>query len=69
MTKQTRDIITIFAVLTIVVLAIIFLPLATIWSLNTLFPILAIPYGFYQWAAVVVLNLTIFSKAIFTRKD
>lgn len=69
MTKQTRDIITIFAVLTIAVLAIIFLPLATIWSLNTLFPILAIPYGFYQWAAVVVLNLTIFSKAIFTRKD
>jgi hypothetical protein len=69
MTKQTRDIMTIVALLTFAVLLIIFGPLAIIWSLNTLFPILAIPFGFYQWAAVVLLNLTIFSKAVFTRKD
>ena len=37
-------------------------PLAIIWALNTLFPILAINYGFFQWLAVVVLNLTWLSK-------
>jgi hypothetical protein len=69
MTKQTKDIMTIVALLTFAVLLIIFGPLAIIWSLNTLFPILAIPFGFYQWAAVVLLNLTIFSKTVFTKKD
>lgn len=37
---------------------IVLAPLAIIWALNTLFPILAINYGFFQWLAVVVLNLT-----------
>lgn len=31
-------------------------PLATIWALNTLFPVLAIPYNFYTWAAVLVMS-------------
>jgi hypothetical protein len=44
--------------ITLVILAIIFVPLAVIWALNTLFIMLAIPYNFYTWAAVVVLNLT-----------
>lgn len=68
MTKQTRDIITIIALLTFAVLLIIFGPLAIIWSLNTLFPILAIPFGFYQWLAVVVMNLTVFGKSALTYK-
>ena len=42
------------ALIALIVLA----PLAIIWALNTLFPILAINYGFFQWLAVVVLNLT-----------
>jgi hypothetical protein len=58
MTKQTKDIITIVSILIFAILAIIFVPLATIWSLNTLFPILSIPYSFYSWLAVVVMNLT-----------
>ena len=37
---------------------IVLMPLAIIWALNTLFPVLAINYGFFQWLAVVVLNLT-----------
>jgi hypothetical protein len=69
MTKQNKDIMTIVALLVFAILLIIFGPLAIIWSLNTLFPILAIPFGFYQWAAVVLLNLTVFSKAVFTKKD
>jgi hypothetical protein len=68
MTKQTTDIITIITLLVFAVLLIVFGPLAIIWSLNTLFPVLAIPFGFYQWAAVVLLNLTVFSKAIINKK-
>ena len=30
-------------------------PLLTIWSLNTLFPVLNIAYGFNEWAAVILL--------------
>ena len=30
-------------------------PILTIWSLNTLFPALAIPYTLDTWAAVVLL--------------
>lgn len=70
MTKQTKDIIYILTLLVLAVLLIIFGPLAIIWSLNTLFPILAIPYGFLQWLAVVVMNLTLFSKtALNFKKD
>ena len=38
------------------VLAIIFAPLALIWALNTLFPVLLIPYTFETWLAAVVFN-------------
>ena len=39
------------------VLAIIFAPLALIWALNTLFPVLLIPYTFETWLAAVVFNI------------
>ena len=68
MTKQTKDILTMTSILTLAILAIIFVPLATIWSLNTLFPILSIPYTFYSWLAVVVMNLTWMYKPVF-KKD
>jgi hypothetical protein len=68
MTKTTKDILTIVSVMVFTILVIVFAPLATIWSLNTLFPVLAIPFGFYQWLAVAVLNLTLFAKVQF-KKD
>lgn len=68
MTKTTKDIITIVAVLAFAVLAVIFGPLATLWALNTLFPVLAIPYNFYSWLAVVLINLTLRSSVSF-KKD
>ena len=43
---------------TFLIALIVLAPLAIIWALNTLFPILAINYGLSQWLAVVVLNLT-----------
>jgi hypothetical protein len=31
-------------------------PILVIWALNTLFPVLAIPYDIWTWLAVVVLG-------------
>jgi len=42
--------------ITIVVLGIVFIPIAIIWSLNILFPILAIPYTIKTWAAALILS-------------
>jgi len=35
---------------------LVIMPIATIWSLNTLFPALAIPLSFDTWIAAVVLS-------------
>ena len=51
----------------VMILVIIFAPFAIIWSLNTLFVALAIPYSFWSWLAVVVLNLTWASKPSFNK--
>jgi len=45
-----------FAGLGLIILVIILGPIATIWSLNTLFPALAIPIGFDTWLAALVLG-------------
>ena len=42
---------------TVVIIALVALgPLLTIWSMNVLFPALAIPYNLETWAAVVILG-------------
>jgi hypothetical protein len=46
----------------IIVFCVICLPFAVIWGLNTLFPLLAIPYTFWTWLSVIVLNGTINSS-------
>lgn len=40
-----------------VVLLLIFGPLATIWALNTLFPVLAIEYTFYTWLSTILVGM------------
>lgn len=44
-----------FLGLGLLALVIVIGPLATIWSLNTLFPALAIPYTWETWLAAVLL--------------
>jgi len=39
----------------LILFLIVFGPIAGIWSLNTLFPILAIPYTLETWAAYFLL--------------
>ena len=44
------------SLLLILLFVVVFLgPLVTIWSLNTLFPVLAIPYSIETWLATVVI--------------
>jgi hypothetical protein len=41
----------------VILFALIILgPIATLWSLNTLFPVLAIPYTISTWAAALILG-------------
>jgi hypothetical protein len=42
----------------LIVIVIVFGPILTIWSLNTLFPALAIPYTLETWAAAALLFTT-----------
>jgi len=51
----------------VILIALVILgPIAVIWSLNTLFPSLAIPLSFDTWCAVVVLSGVF--KTTITRK-
>ena len=46
----------IFGIGALVVVLITIGPLLTIWALNTLFPVLAIPYTVWTWAAALILG-------------
>ena len=51
-----------------VLLIVIFLaPLVTIWAINTLFPVVNIPYTLETWAATVIL-ISILSPSTSTKK-
>lgn len=39
---------------------IAFWPMAIIWAINTLAPAMSIPYSFWTWLAVVILNISTF---------
>lgn len=39
-----------------IIILIVIGPLATIWAVNTLFPVVAIAYTFDTWVAVVILG-------------
>ena len=49
---MTKVVLTVLLVIALIALG----PLLTIWSMNVLFPALAIPYSLETWAAVVILG-------------
>ena len=53
--------------LLLIVVIIIVGPLLSIWALNTLFPVLAIPYTFETWLAVMLVGGMF--RGSFIRKD
>jgi len=45
-----------YLLISIVIVALVALgPFLTIWALNTLFPVLDIPYNLSTWAAMIVI--------------
>jgi len=53
---------TMLLVAIILILAAIFTPFMTIWSLNTLFPQLNIPMNFWTWLAMQWINFMIIAR-------
>lgn len=43
-------------VVALLFLVVVIMPIATIWALNTLFPVLAIKLTFETWVATVILS-------------
>ena len=51
-----KTILTIVSIIALAALVVIVGPILTIWSANTLFPSLAIPYTIETWVAVIILG-------------
>ncbi len=43
-------------------------PLLILWSLNTLFPVLAIPYNIWTWLAALILGAAVSPSVKVTKK-
>jgi hypothetical protein len=56
---KSEDVIQFIALLVLIVVVLAIGPLLLIWALNTLFPVLAIPYELSTWAAALILQLTV----------
>lgn len=50
--STTKIVLTVVLIIALIAIG----PLLTIWSINTLFPALAIPYNLETWFAVIVLG-------------
>ena len=61
------DLIKLIATIAAIILLIIFFPFALVWALNTLFPVLNIPYSLETWFASIVLFGT--ATHLTNRKD
>ncbi len=53
----------------LLITAVVLWPLAIIAAMNTLFPLLSIPYNFITWLSVVVLNISTFGGLQMTIKN
>jgi hypothetical protein len=54
-----RDVVKIIVGIVLMVVLVAAGPLLLIWALNTLFPVLAIPYTIWTWLAALVLGATV----------
>lgn len=69
MNKYTTDIVGSLFLIALAIALLVFGPLAIIWSINTLFPVAAIPYNFWSWLAIIILNSTWMGSNVITKKD
>lgn len=56
------------AILILIIALLILGPFLTIWTINTLFPVLAIPFTFWTWLAGLWFNWVTFGSRN-TKKD
>jgi hypothetical protein len=54
-----KNVIALFGLVALIVLVVVAGPLLLIWALNTLFPVLAIPYTGWTWLAALILGATV----------
>ena len=54
-----KGMLTVVGLIGLIVLLVVAGPLLLIWSLNTLFPTLAIPYTVWTWLAALILGATV----------
>ena len=52
----------ILLIVLVFIILVTILPFSIIWSLNTLFPVLAIPYNISTWAAMSILLILLNGK-------
>ena len=58
----------VLGVVVLVIALIIAGPWLVIWALNTLFPVLAIPYTIWTWIAALILGATVSPTVRVSRK-
>lgn len=61
--------IAIFFAFVALILLLVLAPFLTIWSLNALFPLLAIPYNFFTWVAALWLGTVLSGGLVARKKD
>lgn len=65
---NTMNYITIALLAILIVVLLLVSPIFTIWALNTLFPVLAIPMNIWTWLAVLWLHIVI-GSASYSKKS
>jgi hypothetical protein len=63
------DIIKLALAIVLIVLLLALGPWLVIWSLNTLFPVLAIQFTFWTWCAVIILGAFLRANVKVKRQD
>jgi len=54
-----KSLLTVIAFAALIVILVVAGPLLVIWALNTLFPVLAIPYTVWTWLAALILGAAV----------
>jgi hypothetical protein len=54
-----KNVLTLIGMIALIVIVVVAGPLLLIWALNTLFPVLAIPYTVWTWLAALILGATV----------
>jgi len=63
-----KILLTFIAGITLLIIAVTLGPLLILWSLNTLFPVVHIPYTWETWAAAFILSAPFTGSAFSKRK-